>query len=64
MGKRFSRNSAIKFRLIDKNTVDGFGNGRRSGKDRRKISSKKYFLRGGLERRSWKDRRISWYMTM
>lgn len=64
MGKRVRINSAIKFRIIDKNTIDGFGNGRRSGKDRRKISTKKYFLRGGLERRSWKDRRKSWYMTM
>lgn len=64
MGKRVKRNSASKFRIIDKNTIDGFGNDRRSGKDRRKISIKKYFLRGGLERRSWKDRRKIWYMTL
>ena len=38
-------------------------NDRRSGKDRREASSKKYFLEGGLERRSWKERRNYWYMT-
>ncbi len=64
MGKRDKRNSAIKFRIINENTIDGSGNGRRSGKDRRKISTKKYFLEGGLERRSWKERRKNWYMTM
>ena len=64
MGKRVKRNSAIKFRIINENTIDGFGNGRRSGKDRRKISTKKYFLEGGLERRSWRERRKNWYMTM
>jgi hypothetical protein len=64
MGKRVKKNSAIKFRIINENTKDGFVNGRRSGKDRRKISTKEYFLKGGLERRSWKERRKSWYMTM
>jgi hypothetical protein len=64
MGKRVKSNSAIKFRIIKENTIDGFGNGRRSGKDRRKISTKKYFLEGGLERRSGKERRKNWYMTM
>ena len=64
MGKRVKRNSAIKFRMIDKNTIDVFCNDHRSGKDRRKISTKKYFLKGGLERRNWKDRRKDWYMTL
>jgi len=64
MGKRVKRNPAIKFRIINENTIDGFGNGRRFGKDRRKISTKKYFLMGGFERRSWKERRKNWHMTM
>jgi hypothetical protein len=36
---------------------------RRSGNDRRKIYSAEYFLKGGVERRSWKERRFFWYMT-
>jgi hypothetical protein len=36
---------------------------RRSGNDRRKIYSAIYFLNGGVERRSWKERRFFWYMT-
>jgi hypothetical protein len=36
---------------------------RRSGNDRRKIYSAAYFLNGGVERRSWKERRFFWYMT-
>ena len=36
---------------------------RRSGKDRRKSYSIDYFLQGGVERRSWKERRYLWYMT-
>jgi hypothetical protein len=64
MTKRDKRYSTLKFRIINENTIDGFGNGRRSGKDRRKISTKKYFFEGGLERRSWKERRKNWFMTM
>jgi hypothetical protein len=36
---------------------------RRSGNDRRKIYDATYFLNGGVERRSWKERRFFWYMT-
>jgi hypothetical protein len=36
---------------------------RRSGKDRRRSQSTDYFFHGGLERRSWRERRYFWYMT-
>ena len=36
---------------------------RRSGKDRRKSGDINYFLNGGIERRSWRERRFLWYMT-
>jgi len=36
---------------------------RRSGKDRRRSNSRDYFLHGGIERRSWRERRYCWYMT-
>jgi hypothetical protein len=36
---------------------------RRSGVDRRQSPDSRYFLNGGLERRSWKERRFLWYMT-
>jgi hypothetical protein len=36
---------------------------RRCGKDRRKSYNRDYFLHGGVERRSWKERRYFWYMT-
>jgi hypothetical protein len=36
---------------------------RRSGKDQRKSYDTNYFLNGGIERRSWKERRFLWYMT-
>ena len=50
--------------MKNKNNIVGSDQGRRSGKDRRKLSGKKYFLDGGLERRSWKERRKNWHMTM
>ncbi len=37
---------------------------RRSGIDRRKSNNRDYFSNGGLERRSWHERRKLWYMTM
>ena len=37
---------------------------RRSGVDRRKSDNRDYFSNGGLERRSWHERRKLWYMTM
>jgi hypothetical protein len=36
---------------------------RRSGVDRRQARDNRYFLKGGLERRSWQERRFLWYMT-
>jgi hypothetical protein len=36
---------------------------RRSGNDRRKSYSADYFINGGIERRSWNERRYLWYMT-
>ncbi|MGD9057042.1 MAG: hypothetical protein PVG40_00355 [Desulfobacterales bacterium] len=36
---------------------------RRSEVDRRQLSDNRYFLEGGVERRSWKERRYLWYMT-
>jgi hypothetical protein len=36
---------------------------RRSGVDRRQTFDNRYFLKGGVERRSWKERRYLWYMT-
>jgi hypothetical protein len=37
---------------------------RRSGKDRRKTYKALYFLKGGIERRNWRERRYLWDMTM
>jgi hypothetical protein len=37
---------------------------RRSGQDRRKTYRAIYFLKGGIERRTWKERRYVWNMTM
>ena len=47
-----------------KNLGDAPGRDRRSGQDRRKGPNTKYFLKNGIERRSWKERRYLWYMTM
>jgi hypothetical protein len=47
-----------------KNFEDAHGRDRRSGQDRRKGPNTKYFLKNGTERRSWKERRYLWYMTM
>lgn len=37
---------------------------RRSGQDRRKSYRAVYFLKGGVERRTWTERRYVWNMTM
>ena len=50
--------------IIDKKIKDGSISGRRSGNDRRKKLTLKYFIKGGFERRSWKERRKYWYLTM
>lgn len=36
---------------------------RRSGIDRRKAYSARYFEKGGIDRRGWKERRYLWYQT-
>ena len=36
---------------------------RRRGIDRRQSLVNRYFLNGGVERRSWQERRFLWYMT-
>jgi hypothetical protein len=38
-------------------------NDRRAHRDRRKTYNRDYFLSGGKERRSWKERRFIWHMT-
>ena len=43
---------------------NGYNKDRRSGIDRRKSASSEYFENGGIERRSWNERRNLWYMTM
>jgi hypothetical protein len=48
----------------NKKPASGFVRDRRSGQDRRKAYSAKYFHKNGVERRSWKERRCLWYMTM
>jgi len=58
------KNYLYKLNKINKNLADGFGSDRRLGQDRRKVSNAKYFLKNGVERRSWKERRYLWYMTM
>ena len=50
--------------IFDKNIKNGSICGRRSGKDRRKKLTLRYFIKGGFERRSWKERRKYWYLTM
>ena len=52
------------YKIINRNIMDGFAGGRRSGEDRRKESKREYFINGGIERRSWKERRTCWYMTL
>jgi hypothetical protein len=53
------RKTLLKNKMLSKHSaVD-----RRSGKDRRRSSDPNYFLNGGVERRSWKERRFLWYMT-
>jgi len=49
---------------IEKDLTDRIGRDRRSGQDRRKCSNPNYLLNNGVERRSWKERRKYWYMTM
>jgi hypothetical protein len=60
---RIKKKYLYKPNKIKKNLADGFVRDRRSGRDRRKGSNAKYFLKNGVERRSWKERRYIWYMT-
>ena len=52
------------FQIEYKGEIDNSKKDRRSGIERRKAQSKKYFLMGGEERRSWSERRNLWYLTM
>ena len=54
----------FKLRWRNKGTIGDSGKDRRSGEERRKGQSKKYFSDGGIERRSWTERRNLWYQTM
>ncbi len=58
------KNYLYKPNKTNKKPAGGFSKDRRSGQDRRKGSNAKYFLKNGVERRSWKERRYLWYMTM
>jgi hypothetical protein len=55
----FQRNS-----IKEKTRANDHSKDRRSGKDRRQSFNSQYFLKGGIERRSWKERRYLWYMTL
>jgi hypothetical protein len=50
-------------KISRKTLSNGHSKDRRSGKDRRQSFNSSYFLKGGVERRSWKERRYKWYMT-
>ncbi len=47
-----------------KTRASGHSKDRRSGKDKRQSFNSEYFLKGGVERRSWKERRCLWYMML
>ncbi len=66
MSIKNKKESSPKFKLRwrNKGAIGNSGNGRRSGEERRKGQSKKYFFDGGNERRSWTERRNPWYQTM
>jgi hypothetical protein len=58
------KNYLNKSKKAAKNFSDDYGRDRRSGQDRRKCSNPDYLLNNGVERRSWKERRKYWYLTM
>ena len=66
MSIKNKKESSPKFKLRwrNKGFMGNSGKGRRSGEERRKGQSKKYFFDGGIERRSWTERRNLWYQTM
>ncbi|GEM_PF-2298606 len=51
------------FRLEIKRAPVRSSKDRRSYVDRRKTFTRAYFLKGGKERRSWRERRYIWDMT-
>lgn len=51
------------FRLLIEDPPTRNNRDRRSSGDRRKAYNRDYFRRGGLERRSWRERRFIWDMT-
>ena len=66
MNIKNKKKSLIKFKPRNRNkgVIDNSGKDRRSGEERRKAQSNKYFFDGGDERRSWAERRNLWYLTM
>ena len=67
-GKVIMRNNLALNEFVDKtkknSTRKNSSLDRRSGVDRRKSNNRDYFSLGGIERRSWHERRRLWYMTM
>ena len=61
--KTVARLHQEKLQLEDNASLKHPATDRRSGEDRRKSYDTDYFLNGGIERRSWKERRFLWYMT-
>ena len=66
MSTKNKKESSLKFkhRTSNKGAIDNSRKDRRSGDERRKAQSNKYFIDGGVERRSWAERRNLWYLTM
>ena len=66
MSIKIKKELSYKFKLrpSNKGAMGNANKGRRSGEERRKRQSNKYFIDGGDERRSWAERRNLWYQTM
>ena len=64
MNDSYKRSFKGKYKKGNERSRNDFSKDRRSGTDRRIKVSSEYFRKGGVERRSWKERRDLWYMTM
>ena len=60
---RKKASSILRLKTAKRSHIFNPEDGRRSAQDRRKSAMREYFLSGGEERRSWKERRYVWYMT-
>ena len=60
---RKKASSILKLKAVNRSQIYNPDDSRRSAQDRRKSANRQYFLDGGVERRSWKERRFIWYMT-